>query len=169
MSGMDRHLGLDLAPGRHGREALDKAPGESAVTGEDVGEPGAEEPTVQPVEQTVAKGMTGPSGIVSNTGPSAYHHIEAVADQPLDKHRGLGGIVGTVAVGQNVDVGIDLCEHTADHAPLARHRLVAHDSSGVRGPAGRVIGRGVVANVDLATGQRGPESGHYVADGGRLV
>ena len=62
----------------------------------------------------------------------ADDHVELLAEQQVDHRRRGLRIVGQVAVGHDVDVGVDVGEHAPDDMALALLALGADDGAGRR-------------------------------------
>ena len=89
----------------------------------------------------------------------ADDHVELLVEQQVDHRRRRGGIVGQVAVGHDVDVGVDVGEHAPDDVALA---LLASRCGRSRRPPprlARAVAAVVVVDVDGRAGQRGAEAG----------
>ena len=84
--------------------------------------------------------MTGPVGGVVRLDTCADHHVELLRSEALDQHRRRRRVVGHVAVGEYVDVGVNVGEHAPDHVALALVGLAADDSAGCAGDLGRSVG-----------------------------
>jgi len=96
-------------------------------------------------------------------------HVHPLGLEQLDHPRRGRRVVGVVAVGQHVHVGLDVGEHPANDVALALQRLAAHHRAGLRRPGGGAVGGVVVVDVDGRAGQRGTEVAHDLADGDGLV
>ena len=70
--------------------------------------------------------MTAPVGCLLAVDACADHHVEALLDQPRDHHARARRVVGRVAVGEHIDVGIDIGEHAPHHVALALVGLAPH-------------------------------------------
>ena len=73
--------------------------------------------------------------------PGADDHVELLGEQQVDHRRRGLGIVGQVAVGHDVDVGVDVGEHAADDMAFALLALGADDRAGLGGATARVRSR----------------------------
>ena len=80
-------------------------------------------------------------------------HIEIVADQSIDEPARMARIVGPVAVGHDVDVGVDIGEHPPHDVALSAQGLVAHVGPRTRRTACGRVGRRVVEDEDRGIGQ----------------
>ena len=80
-----------------------------------------------------------------------------------------GGIVGVVAIDQDIDVGFDIGEHAADDVAFALQALAPHDRAGRPRLQHRMVGGVVVVDVDHGVRQRPLEVRHDLADRGFLV
>jgi hypothetical protein len=164
----DISVSISKPPG-HGWEALGKPTRESAVAGEDIGEIVAEQRAKQRVEDAVAEGVALASGIRMHAAPRADDHVGAFGDQRADEFRRVGGRIGPVAVGHDVDIRLDVGEHAAHHIALALAAL-AHDGRARKCGAQRGrVGGIVVVDIDAGGGQRCAEIRHDIADRLRLV
>ena len=84
--------------------------------------------------------------------------------------RGRGGrVVGRVAVGHHIDVGLDVGEHAADDIALALHPLGADDRARDAGIVDGAVAAVVVVDVDRRAGQRRAEGGDRLRDRRLLV
>ena len=92
--------------------------------------------------------MTGAARVVGHAPPGAHHHVRALGLQDVDQLRRILGRIGAVAVGHDIDVGVDVGEHAAHDIALALARL-AHDSraGGAGLERGQVLGI-VVVDID---------------------
>ena len=61
--------------------------------------------------------------------------VEVLVDELLDHPRRGRGVVGVVAVDQQVDVGVDVGEGPSYDVALALERLAAHDGAGAHARA----------------------------------
>ena len=166
---VDAHLGFDLeARGEH-REALHEPPREHAVAREDVAEGAAEQARQEAGEDAVAEHVAAAIGGAGLVAAGADDHVELVGEKQVDHRRGGGGIVGQIAVGHDVHVGVDVGEHAADDMALALLALRADDRSGLAGHLASIVAAIVVVDVDRGAGQRGAEAGDRRADRGLLV
>ena len=129
-------LGLDLELAGDGREALHEAAREDPVAAEHVAHAVAEDAGDDPVEHLVADGVVGAVrravGQALDLAADTDDVVEVLVDQLLD-HRGRGGgVVGVVAVDQQVDVGVDVGEGASYDVALALERLGADDGAGAQ-------------------------------------
>jgi hypothetical protein len=166
---VDGHLGLDLEALTHRGKRLHEAAGQHAIAGEDVARAGSEGAEHERVEQAVAEHVAGAIGARVGMAAQARDHVEALGPQTLDHALRPVGVVGAVAIGQHVHVGVDLSEGAAHGVALAATELAEHTcaraGSGLRG----VVHRGVVDDDDVRAGERAPERGHRVGHGELLV
>jgi hypothetical protein len=65
-------------------------------------------------------------------------------------HGGLGGVVGAVTVGHDVDVGNNLGKHALHHPALTGGDLSAHQSARGGGTSSGAVTRAVVIDVHHA-------------------
>ena len=79
------------------------------------------------------------------------------------------GVVGQVAVGHHVNVGVDVGEHAADDVALALLALGADDRAGLGRDLARPVAAVVVVDVDRRAGQRRAEAGDGRGDRRFLV
>ena len=166
---MDGEFGLDFESHGQRREALDVAPGEHPVAGEHVGQAIAEGPGNETGEQPVAEPVSGAVGRADLGDPRAVDHVEPVVDQPPDHGRGRGGVVGGVAVHQQVDLGLDVGEHATHDVALALQYFGADHRPGGPRHLGGSVGGIVVVDVDGCLGQHPAEIGDHGTDGHLLV
>ena len=59
--------------------------------------------------------------------PAADHHIELFIEHPRDQAWGRCRIVGRIAIGHHIDVGIDIGEHAPHHRALALDPFGPHE------------------------------------------
>ena len=78
----------------------------------------------------------------------ADDHVELLVDQHLDHRRRGLGIVGQVAVGHDVNVGVDVGEHAADDMALALLALGADDRARRARDLDRAVAAIIVVDVD---------------------
>src|SRR5262249_41864964 len=74
-----------------------------------------------------------------------------------------------VTIDQNVDVRIDVGEHSPHHVALALMPLAPHQRAGGAGDLAGAVRGVVVVDVDRGLGQRGAKIGDHVADGSLFV
>ena len=103
--------------------------------------------------------MPAPISLLLLVPTRADDHVELLGEQQVD-HRGRGlRIVGQIAVGHDVNVGIDVSEHAADNMALALLTLAPDEGAGLGSDLARPVAAIVVVNVDDRAGQRRAESG----------
>jgi len=166
---MDADLGLDLESGRQHRKTFDEAAREDTVARQDVRKAAAEQTGEHPRQQPVAEAMTAAIGLDRLPHPAADHHVELLVEKALDQRRNGGRVVGRVAIGHDIDVGIDVGEHAADDIALALHPFGANNRAGGCGDLTGAIAAVVVVDVDSGVGQRGSETGDRLRDRRFLV
>ena len=101
--------------------------------------------------------MTATVGGGRGRDPRAVDEIEVVVDELADEPRRRGSVVGVVAVDEDVDVGIDVGEHSPDDIALALPALRPHHRAGLPGDLARPVAGVVVVDVDRRLRQRRPE------------
>ena len=69
----------------------------------------------------------------------AYHHVKTLVHELLDHAGGARGIVGRVAIDQDIDIGIDVGEHSPHHMALALTAFAAHLGAGFTGDGGGAV------------------------------
>src|SRR6185436_8159180 len=94
---------------------------------------------------------------------------EIVGDESLDHGRCDRGVVGAIAVGQHIDVRLDVREHAPHDVAFALLGLALHDGAGGARLGGGVVGGVVVVYVDIGVRQRAAKGGHNVPDDGAFV
>ena len=166
---MDSEFGLGLeARGKSG-EGLDEPAAEHAVAGEHVLNAITENEAHHAGQHQVAEAVAVAVGRLDVGDPHAVDHVELVVDQEAD-HLGRGaGLIGIVAIGKDVEVGLHVGEHAPHHMALALLRFGAHDGAGRARRRHGPIGRVVVVDVDRRPRQRGPEVGDHLGDRDFLV
>ena len=97
------------------------------------------------------------------------HHVEPVVEQQCDHRRRRRGIIGQIAVGHDVDIGIDVGEHSADDVALALHPLGADLGPRSARQLDRAVAAIVVIDVDRRARQHGAEPLDRAHDRGFLV
>ena len=83
------------------------------------------------MNSAVAEHMAAAIGVLLLVPPRADDHVELLGEQHLDHRRRGRGIVGQIAVGHDVNVGVDVGEHAADDMALALLALGADDRAGL--------------------------------------
>ena len=96
--------------------------------------------------------MAAAIGVLLLVAPGADHHVELVCEQQVDHRRRRLRVVGQVAVGHDVDVGIDVGEHAPDDVALALLPLGTNDRAGLGRDLARAVPAVVVVDVDVAEG-----------------
>ena len=97
------------------------------------------------------------------------HHVEIACVKTLHQSRRKRGIIRTVTVGHNVNIGLDVGEHAPDDVALAAHRFGFDNGAGVRRSRSGRIGRVIVEDVNLGTGERRAKAPDHVTDRDLLV
>ena len=124
----------------------------------------------QPVEHAIAELVTAPVGSVTiAVVANARDNVEIVAPQALDHLRCARRVVRGIAVGHDVDVRIDLGEHPAHDAALARPLFATHDRARIAGDVARAVAAAIVVDVDRAARQRRAKVGDDLGDRERFV
>ena len=113
--------------------------------------------------------MAAPIGGLDLIDAKAHHHIETIRHQRIDHARGAGGVVGGIAVDQNIDIGVDVGEHAPDHMTLALAAFAAHLGAGLARHRHGTIRRIVVVNEYPGRWQHLAKIGNDGGDGGLLV
>jgi len=120
-------------------------------------------------EELVAERVAAAIGLLDLRFPSADDHIELLVEQFADELGRGGGVVGRVAIGHQVDVGLDVGEHAPHDMALALHLLGANDRAGLRRDLAGAVTAVIVEDVDGGIGQRRPEAGDGLSDRGLLI
>ncbi len=97
--------------------------------------------------------MPGPVGGLVLLDAQSDHHVEVLVDQRIDHSRRRGGVIGRVAVDQQIDVGLDIGKHPPDHVALALAAFAADFGTGREGAGPGAVGGVVVVDVDPGIGQ----------------
>jgi len=113
--------------------------------------------------------MTPAIGVLFVVMTGADNHVEPFGQQQADHRRRGLGIIGQVAVGHQVNIGIDVGEHSADDVPLALLPLGPDDRSARDGDFNRPIAAVVIVDVDRGGRERCPKTLDRRADRGFLV
>ncbi len=79
------------------------------------------------------------------------------------------GVVGQIAVGHDIDVGIDVGEHAADDMAFALLPLAANDGPGGARDLNGGVAAIIVEHVDRGGRQRGAKAGDGRGDGRFLI
>ena len=108
-------------------------------------------------------------GVLLLVFAGADDHVELLVEEHVDHRRRGLGIVGEVAVGHDVDVGLDVREHAADDVALALLALGADDCAGRRRDLARPVAAVVVINVDGRARQRLAKARYGRRDRGFLI
>jgi len=99
----------------------------------------------------------------------ADDHVELLVDQFGDQLGRRRRIVGRIAVGHYIDVGLDVGEHPAHDMALALHPLGADDGAGLNRDLAGPVGAVIVVDVDARGGQRGAKARDGLRDRRFLV
>ena len=99
-------------------------------------------------EQRIAEPVAAPVALFRLADPDARHHVEPFLQRQPHHLGGAGGVVGVVAVDQDIEVGLDVGEHASDHMALALQPLAAHDRAGRAGGFHRAVAGVVVVDID---------------------
>ena len=116
-------------------------------------------PDEQPGEEPVAEHVAAAIGLLLLVAAGADDHVELLGEEQVDHRRRGLGIVGQVAVGHHINVGVDVGEHAADDVALALLALGADDRAGLGRDLARAVAAVVVVDVDGRAGQRRAEAG----------
>ena len=126
-------------------------------------------PESRPVKSRVPEHVPAAIGVFLLVPPGADDHVELLGEEHVDHRRSRLRVVGQVAVGHDVDVGIDVGEHAADDMALALLPFGADDGAGFRSDLARPVAAVVVVDVDGAPGSACAEAGHGRGDRRFLV
>ena len=150
---VDRHLGLDLETAGEYRIGFGECERECAIPGHDVGDMCAEQGVDRAADQTIAEVVEWALVLLEVCGTEAIpdHHVIAFEDL-FDHGRSGIGRVGIIAVGHDIDIGIDVLEHGADDIALALTGLLADDCPLLFGYFGSMVCGVVVVDVDSGIG-----------------
>src|SRR5262249_24705731 len=83
------------------------------------------------------------------------HHVETLFGETRDHGARARRVVGGVTIDQNVDVRVDVGEHSPHHVALALMPLAPHQRPGGAGDVAGAVRGVVVVDVDRGLGQRG--------------
>lgn len=167
---MNRHFGLDLkATGEHG-VGLYKCEGESAIPCHDVGDVSPEHRIDGVADQNVAEIVERALVLFEVRGAQTIADDHIVTFEHLRDHGG-GGFrgVGVIAVGHDIDIGVDVFEHGSNHVSFALAGLLAYHCARIGCDLGGPVRRVVVIDVHRRIGQSGLKVGDHLADGEFLV
>ena len=162
-------LGLDLKAPRQHRKRLHEPPREHAVARENIAEGRVEGQSEEARKQPVSGAMTEAVGRVLLINARPDHHVETLFGETRDHGARARGIVGGVTIDQNVEVRVDVGEHSPHHVALALMPFAPHQRAGGAGNLAGAVGGVVVVDVDRGLGQRGAEIVDHRADGRLLV
>ena len=81
----------------------------------------------QASEDLVTQDVTWSVDFLGDVLARSIHHVIGAGGEELQQVRGRVGVVSAVAVNDDVDVSIDVGEHSADDVGLSLHRLARHD------------------------------------------
>src|SRR5262249_54652991 len=98
-----------------------------------------------------------------------YARIKPVLKETGYHDAGACRVVSCVAIDQNIQVGIDVGEHSPYYVPLALMHFTPHQCPSGTSDLDRPVGRIVVVNVDRGFGQCSAEIGDHLGDGRFLV
>ena len=84
------------------------------------------------MNSAVAEPVAAAIGLLDLGLAGADHHVELLVEQLARPAPARPRVVGRVAVGHHVDVGLDVGEHAADDMALALHPLGADDRARLR-------------------------------------
>src|SRR5438067_1199949 len=105
---MDANLCLDLeSRGEHGK-ALHETTCEDAIAGEDVGETAAEHAREEARKQLVSEHVAAAIRVLFLVPTRADNHVELLSEEHVDHHRRGLRIVGEIAVGNYINVGVNV-------------------------------------------------------------
>ena len=150
---VNRHLGLDLETAGEHRIGLGERERERAIPGHDVGDMCTEQGIDRASDQTIAEVVERALVLLEVCGAEAIPDYHVIAfENLLDHGRSSIGWVGIIAVGHDINIGIDVLEHGADDIALALTRFLADDCPLLFGYFGSVIRRVVVVDVDSGIG-----------------
>jgi hypothetical protein len=166
VGGVHRELGLDVESLGGRRKRLHEASRKYPVSREHVVEVETEQTPIQRAEQTIPGFVPGPElALVAGGRHSCAHdHVETVAPESSDEFRSGGCVVGVVSVDHDIQIGIDVAEHLADHVALARADRPVHRCAGRRGDLSSSVSRSVVEHVDLGIGNRATKPCDHSSD-----
>lgn len=167
---VDRHLGLDLETAGEYRIGFGECERECAIPGHDVGDMGAEQSVDRAADQTIAEVVERALVLLEVCGAEAIpnHHVIAF-ENLLDHGRSGIGWVGIIAVGHDIDIGIDILEHGTDDIALALTGLLADDCPLLFGYFGSMVRGVVVVDVDSGIWQSTAEIAYDFTDSNFLV
>ena len=100
---------------------------------------------------------------------AADDHVELLVGEARDQRRRGSGVIGRIAIGHDVDVGVDISEHATDDVALALHPLAPDDRASGCGDLDGAVAAVVVVDVDRRIGKRGAEARDRLRDRGFLV
>lgn len=146
---VNRHLGLDLETAGEHRIGLGERERERAIPGHDVGDMCTEQGIDRASDQTIAEVVEWALVLLEVCGAEAIPDYHVVAfENLLDHGRSSIGWVGIIAVGHDINIGIDVLEHGADDIALTLAGLLTDDCPLSCGDFCGVICGVVVVDVD---------------------
>src|SRR5258708_32118626 len=116
---MDADLRLYLKTFRESWEAFYEPAREYAITRQDIGERATEDRGQPSSEDRIAEAMAWPKSGVSDRASRPYHHVQPAFDQLPYHRRSSRRVIGRVAVGHHIDIGINVCKTPADDVALS--------------------------------------------------
>jgi hypothetical protein len=102
----------------------------------------------QPGEERVAEAVPQAVSLAGLGLARSVHHVQLLAQKAADQRRRGAGVIGMVAVDEDVDVGLDVGEHAPDHVAFAPQGFVHdHGTDALRRGRRHIVG-GVVIDID---------------------
>lgn len=94
-----------------------------------------------------------------------YHHVQLAFDQLPYHRRSSRRVIGRVAVGHHIDVGINVCKHPADDVALSWRRFCSNYRPRSAGYTHSAISRIVIVDINDSVRQSRTECCYRGADG----
>ena len=149
LRGLDRQLDLDLEVARRQRQALDQEAAEGAIARQDVRDPDRQRRAKDPREDDVAEVVDRVRARPAAHRPRTDDHVRLAVEDRLDERVDGVGRELVVAVGEDVDVGLDVAERGPDGEALAHARL-AQDAGARRGATSTVLSVEPLSTTQIA-------------------
>ena len=100
---------------------------------------------------------------------AADDHVEIILQHGRDHARRGGGFVGRVAIGHDIDVGVDVREHAAHDMALALLADTPDDRAGGGGELTAAVAAVIVEHINVGMRQGSAEVLHRLHDGAGFI
>ena len=116
---MDRQFGLDFKAPRKRRKGLHETPRHGSIAGQDVCDTISKQCADKAGQHFVAETVAGPVRFQIRFDADSVDHVDLVPNDGTDQREGAGRVIGIVAIDQEVNVGLDVCEHSTNDVTFA--------------------------------------------------